>query len=73
MADNELTPANKEIARFQAKLDAAPEGSHLAANMQLRIALTQASQETDPDVRARLEADARSTHVEAIAPEPEED
>jgi hypothetical protein len=65
------TPEEQEIARFQAKLDAAPEGGRLAANMRLRIAMVHAAKETDPNVRARLEGAARSTHAEAVAPKPE--
>ena len=59
--------AAKEIARFGAKLDDAPEGSRLAANMQLRIARTHATLETDATRRSELESAAVRAHSEAVA------
>ena len=71
MPDNKPTPAEKaaqkEINRFEAKLKAAPHGSRLAANMNLRIAKTKASLEADDDKRAELEGAAMGTHREAVA------
>lgn len=71
MPDDKPTPAEKaaqkEIDRFEAKLRAAPNGSRLAANMNLRIAKTKASLEDDADKRAELEAAAMATHREVFA------
>ena len=60
---DELTPEEEaskaEIARFQAKLGAAPKGSRLAANMRLRIDIEMAS-----DVEG--EKTARAAHAAAL-------
>jgi len=80
---DELTPEQQhkaevdaEIARHQAKLDGAPKGSKLAANMSLRIAIAKASLVADETQRASLEQSARDTHkatIEAITAAEAED
>ncbi len=68
---DEKTPeqrtAEAEIARHQAKLDAAPKGSRLAANTTLRIAVAKASLVADAAQSASLEKTARETHAATIA------
>lgn len=68
---DERTPEQKavdaEVGRFQAKHDAAPEGSQLRANMQLRIGVAKASLEEDDASRSALETAARSAHTSATS------
>ena len=66
MTDTKPTPQEQEIARFQTKLDAAPKGSKLSANMTLRIAIAKASLVEDETQRSQLEQSARQVNAETI-------
>lgn len=66
IAEAKKKAVDREIARFQAKLDAAPERGRLAANMRLRIAKATASLQ-DKKLRAELEAKATAAHTAEVA------
>ncbi len=67
MTEKEPTPEEKDIARIQGKLDKAPKGSRLQANLKLRVAVQTAELGDDEAKCKTLCAEARRVHGEEIA------